>query len=145
MPNLYNNQNELFTPHPCDDTTEMNHDPDIVPTAAPARQREPAWDLIGYWQGDTLVVETVNFGEFRLIRANKILRLLNTLARTRRRSALLCCRQFRNLESTPGGRILMVPGPGKLYEFACHEGNYALGNILRGARELERDALASGE
>ncbi|MEC7613919.1 MAG: hypothetical protein VYA12_11015, partial [Pseudomonadota bacterium] len=34
---------------------------------------------------------------------------------------------------------------GKLYEFACHEGNYALGNILRGARELERDALASAE
>ena len=27
-----------------------------------------------------------------------------------------------------------------LYEYACHEGNYALGNILRGARTEERDA-----
>ena len=30
----------------------------------------------------------------------------------------------------------------KLFEYACHEGNYSFGNILRGARELERDALA---
>ena len=32
----------------------------------------------------------------------------------------------------------------KVFEYACHEGNYALGNILRGARLLEADALAAG-
>ena len=31
-----------------------------------------------------------------------------------------------------------------VYEYACHEGNYSLGNILRGARRLEAEALASG-
>jgi hypothetical protein len=30
-----------------------------------------------------------------------------------------------------------------MYEYACHEGNYALGNILRGARLLEQEALAA--
>ena len=29
-----------------------------------------------------------------------------------------------------------------MYEYACHEGNYSLGGILRGARLLEREALA---
>ena len=32
----------------------------------------------------------------------------------------------------------------RVYEYACHEGNYALGNILRGARLLEADAAATG-
>ena len=30
---------------------------------------------------------------------------------------------------------------GRLYEYACHEGNYSLGNIMRGARLLEGEAL----
>ncbi len=40
-----------------------------------------------------------------------------------------------------------VPWPAsenKVFEYACHEGNYALGNILRGARLLEADTLAAG-
>jgi len=32
------------------------------------------------------------------------------------------------------------PANGLLYEYACHEGNYAMGNILRGARLLEKEA-----
>ena len=31
----------------------------------------------------------------------------------------------------------------KVYEYACHEGNYALGNIMRGARLLEREHVSS--
>ena len=40
-----------------------------------------------------------------------------------------------------------APADEHLYEYACHEGNYALGNIMRGARLLEADAHAgsSGE
>ena len=33
----------------------------------------------------------------------------------------------------------------RVYEYACAEGNYAMGNILRGARLLEKDAAAKGE
>ena len=32
----------------------------------------------------------------------------------------------------------------KVYEYACHEGNYAMGNILRGARLLESEAQGAG-
>jgi hypothetical protein len=32
-----------------------------------------------------------------------------------------------------------------MYEYACHEGNYAMGNILRGARLLESEAQAAGK
>ena len=33
----------------------------------------------------------------------------------------------------------------RLYEYACHEGNYSLGGILRGARILEKDYLEKQE
>jgi hypothetical protein len=38
------------------------------------------------------------------------------------------------------GEFLWPRTPDRLYEYACHEGNYALGNILRGARLLEKEA-----
>ena len=37
------------------------------------------------------------------------------------------------------GRYTWKSSDSKVYEYACHEGNYALGNILRGARQLEQD------
>ena len=36
-------------------------------------------------------------------------------------------------------RVPMSKVSGQMYEYACHEGNYAMGNILRGARLLERE------
>ncbi len=36
------------------------------------------------------------------------------------------------------------PGKGQLYEYACHEGNYAMTDILRGARMEERKGVAAG-
>ena len=42
-----------------------------------------------------------------------------------------------------GGEYVWPPSDGKLYEYACHEGNYALGNIMRGARALENEAIAA--
>jgi hypothetical protein len=38
------------------------------------------------------------------------------------------------------GEYLWPKTPERLYEYACHEGNYAMGDILRGARLLEREA-----
>jgi hypothetical protein len=43
-------------------------------------------------------------------------------------------------DSTWGGEYPWIPTGDKVYEYACHEGNYALGNIMRGARLLEREA-----
>ena len=41
------------------------------------------------------------------------------------------------------GEYVWKTSTDKVYEYACHEGNYAMGNILRGARLLEREAMAA--
>ena len=41
------------------------------------------------------------------------------------------------------GEYFWPASPSKVYEYACHEGNYALGNVMRGARALEREAGAA--
>ena len=41
------------------------------------------------------------------------------------------------------GEYVWRVGEEKVYEYACHEGNYSFGNIMRGARLLEREALAA--
>ena len=43
------------------------------------------------------------------------------------------------------GEYVWKSTDGKVYEYACHEGNYSLGGILRGARLLEREALAQDD
>lgn len=45
-------------------------------------------------------------------------------------------------QTTWTGEYIWRVSDQQLYEYACHEGNYALGNIMRGARILEQDALA---
>ncbi len=40
-----------------------------------------------------------------------------------------------------GGEYIWRASDDRVYEYACHEGNYAMGNILRGARILEKDAM----
>jgi hypothetical protein len=41
-----------------------------------------------------------------------------------------------------GGEYIWKATSERMFEYACHEGNYALGNIMRGARLLEEEALA---
>tara|TARA_B100000282_G_C31417920_1_gene347676 strand:- start:32 stop:493 length:462 start_codon:yes stop_codon:yes gene_type:complete len=152
LPNLYNNHKRIVhTATHVMILTEMNHDARIIRLNSQHRSSAArTWlgDSIGYWQGDTLVVETVNFGEFpALSGANKNLKVTEYFSQhtdggLRYRFVV----DNSEIWSQPWeGEYSWSQAQGKLYEFACHEGNYALGNILRGARELERDALASGE
>ena len=49
-----------------------------------------------------------------------------------------------NVWETPwSGEYVWRSTPNKVFEYACHEGNYALGNVMRGARLLEADAMAA--
>jgi hypothetical protein len=43
-----------------------------------------------------------------------------------------------------GGEYEFTPAKGPLYEYACHEGNYALPGMLAGARRAEADAKKTG-
>ncbi len=49
----------------------------------------------------------------------------------------------KSLSAAWSGEYVWKRNDSKVYEYACHEGNYAMGNMLRGAGLLEREALAA--
>ena len=117
---------------------------------APAEVRSLGGDSIGWWEGDTLVVETTNF----LDRPGVPREGLKVLERFTRQVGGDLLYEFTVHDpdyTAPYGGEFLWPRTDELnYEYACHEGNYAMGNILRGARLLEREyrekkAQAGGE
>ena len=147
LPNYYNNHKRIIqTADHVMILTEMNHDARIVRLNGEHRQASAAsWfgDSIGYWEGETLVVETRHFGEFPpLSGADKNLQVTEYFTRQADGSM-----RYRFVVENPeiwiepwGGEYVWASSDGKIYEYACHEGNYALGNIMRGARELEKES-----
>ena len=104
----------------------------------PADIQSLSGDSIGRWDGDTLVVDTTNFRDMPGPQREK----LHVVERfTPKPDGLLY--QFTVEDSdyvAPySGEFFWPKTPHRLYEYACHEGNYALGNILRGARLLEKE------
>ena len=105
----------------------------------PPEYRSYAGDSIGRWDGDTLVIETRNLlGDWGFHREG-----VHVVERLRFQDAdnLFYEYTVNDPEFTaPYGGSLPWPRTGsQLYEFACHEGNYAMGNTLRGARYLEQE------
>jgi hypothetical protein len=100
-------------------------------------------DSRGHWDGDTLVVDTTNFnGEvsFRGSDAN-----LHLTERFTRVSPDVIRYEFTIDDPTAfmkpwTARIPLNKTNGPVYEYACHEGNYAMTDILSGARAAEKSA-----
>jgi hypothetical protein len=120
---------------------EWMHDARIIrldSEHAPAEMRSVSGDSIGWWEGDTLVVETTNF-----MTANKEPQDTRIVERFSRLSKDALNYDFTVYDpdySAPySGRFPWPQTEDKLYEYACAEGNYAMGNILRGARLLEKE------
>ena len=154
-PSAYNNNIQLFqTSDYVVILHEMVHDVRVIPLdgrdGLPSRIRQWNGDSRGRWEGDTLVVESNNFSDktssfnpasyvaagsgenkrlverFRLVGADTLeyeYTLTDPVTFTRPFTAVLP----------------MKRGVG-IYEYACHEGNYGLYNLLAGAREQERVA-----
>tara|TARA_X000000950_G_C13912462_1_gene659524 strand:+ start:1137 stop:2174 length:1038 start_codon:yes stop_codon:yes gene_type:complete len=151
LPNYYNNHKRIVqTPDHVMILTEMNHDARIIRlNAAHRADGAGTWlgDSVGHWEGETLVIRTKHFSEFpALSGADKNLEVIERLTRLSDGGML-----YRFTVTNPGiwrepwgGEYRWASSQGKVYEYACHEGNYALGNILRGARRLEQ-AAAGGE
>lgn len=103
-------------------------------------------DSIGRYEGDTLVVETTNIPEdqnfFGAWKSLKVTEWFTRISPNR----ILYRFQVEDPEvwDRPwGGEYTFQPLNGRIYEYACHEGNYALPGILAGAREQEKAARAA--
>ena len=145
VPGAYNNNVELFqTPDTVVIVNEMVHDQRIIPLDG-RPQIGPSIRLWmgssrGRWDGDTLVVDTTNFRPtvFRSASAK-----LHLVERFRRVDADTLLYAFTVDDSATWVRpwtaeIPMTRSHDPIFEYACHEGNYSLLNILAGAREQER-------
>ena len=126
--------------------TEMVHDVRIIRVGdklehLPKHIRPWLGDSIGRWEGDTLVVETTNFHPMQSYRgASENLKVTERFTRTGPDTIVY---KFTIEDPT----TFTAPWSGELpfnridemiYEYACHEGNYAMSNILQGERAKER-------
>lgn len=137
---------------------EMNHDARIVPINGKHGSPElPRWlgDSVAHWEGDTLVVDTLHFrpAEASLSAPDFTINFvtsgdLHVVERFTRTDEDTLLYEFTvddpSTWTKPWGGAYPWPATDtRLFEYACHEANYALGNILRGARLAEQEALAS--
>jgi hypothetical protein len=144
---FYNNLHRIVqTPGYVMIETEMIHDARIVrmnQPHVPPTIRKWLGDSVGRWEGDTLVIDTTNFTDktrFRGSSAN--LHVEERISRIDDKTLLY---QFTvddpHTWTKPWKGEYTWPATSDLmYEYACTEGNYALGDILRGARLLEKEA-----
>ncbi|HJN52927.1 MAG: hypothetical protein QGI68_01470 [Pseudomonadales bacterium] len=151
LPVLYNNVKRIVqTPDHVMILTEMVHDARIIRLNSqhlPTEIRRWMGDSIGHWEGDTLVVDTTNFGSRPgLGLASENLHVVERFKRTDDKTLLYSFTvEDPTVWAEPwSGEYPWPATEHSVYEYACHEGNYALGNILRGARLLEAEAEAGG-
>jgi hypothetical protein len=130
----------------------MIHDTRIIPVDGrphlPLSIRLWKGDSVGRWEGDTLVVDTTNFNDgggfygdaggnfgwdrnLHLIERFSLLDKDTLLYRFEVDNPTAFTRPWK-------GELTMTRSTGPMYEFACHEGNYALPNMLSGYRAIER-------
>jgi hypothetical protein len=127
---------------------EMVHDARIVRMNAPHLPKTiRRWmgDSVGHWEGDTLVVDTTNFTDKTRFRGStEDLHVIERFSRIDERTLL-----YRFTVEDPNtwarpwtGEYAWPATDQHIYEYACHEANYALMDILRGARLREAEEAA---
>src|SRR5215213_3690800 len=145
LPNyFYNNLHQIVqTPDHVMILTEMVHDARIVRMNGqhlPPTIRKWMGDSVGRWEGDTLVVDTTNFTDKTRYRGStQNLHIIERFTRVDTKTLLYRFTvEDPDTWPTPWTGEYTWPATDELiYEYACHEGNYAMGNILRGARLKE--------
>ena len=123
--------------------TEEIHDVRIIPTDGrphmPKNIHQWYGDSVGHWEGNTLVIDTTNFTDLSPFRGAQNLHMIERLTRSDQDTIL-----YQFTVEDPGmwtkswsGELPFAKIQGQLYEYACHEANYALADTLRGARVSE--------
>jgi hypothetical protein len=145
-PGAYNNNFQLFqAPQYVVILNEMVHDARIVPLDGRSHGHIRQWkgDSRGHWEGNTLVVDTINFKrETSLPNSGENTHLVERFTRTAADTLLY---EFTVEDPTMWTRpwtavVPMRKSEDLVYEYACHEGNYAMASILAGARAAEKAA-----
>ena len=156
LPNYFYNNNYTIvqTPSHIMIMTEMVHDVRIIPLSQtrqvlPGHIRPWMGDSWGRWEGDTLVVETTNLPIEQVTAYSWLVPTgsenFKVIERFTRAGEFTLNYEFTvidpdSYESEWGGEVPFRRLDGLVYEYACHEGNYSLENVLRGARAEEREA-----
>ena len=152
VPGPYNNNYEIVQTHDyIAIDVEMIHDARIIPLDGrphlSSAIRRWMGDSVGHWEGDTLVIDTTNYTDKTHFRgSDRNLHVIERFKRTGEDSL-----QYRFTIDDPTaftrpwtGEIVMSRAPGPVYEYACHEANYSLANMLSGARAQERAEAREG-
>jgi len=147
-PGAYNNNVQIMqVPGQVVIINEMVHNARIIPTDGRPHTKLRQWsgDSRGRWEGDTLVVETINFRRETSLQGSTADTTL--VERFTRIDPDTIKYEFTVSDphsyTQPWSAMLplsKIPGP--IFEYGCHEGNYALPNILAGARAQEREQPA---
>ena len=154
VPAAYNQNLQVFqTPDHVMLLTEMVHTVRAVPLDGrpplPGHIRQWSGDARGHWEGDTLVIETTNFVDDRrwttsnplgALGSSKRLTLVERLTRVDA-DTLDYTFTVTDPEWWPRPWTASIPmrrSDAPLFEYACHEGNYSMPNMLAGARAEER-------
>jgi hypothetical protein len=153
LPSGYNNNYQIVQSR--DYVTifnEMIHDTRIIPLDGrphlPQNVRLWMGDSRGHWEGDTLVIDTTNFTDKTAFRGAS--EKLHLVERFRRVDAETLLYSFTVDDPSAFAKpwtaeITSTRAVGPIFEYACHEGNYGMTGLLRGARADEKKAAEGAE
>ena len=152
LPLLYNNNYQIVqTKDEVAIVVEMVHDVRHIRLAnghLPADMRVWMGDSVGHWDGDTLVVETTN------LRPEQNFRGASLGSRIVERFTRVAPNQIKysftvddpqTYTAPYTGEVALNATKGPIYEYACHEGNYAMTDMLAGARAQEKKDSSSAQ
>ncbi len=145
LPSAYNNNYQIFqSPGYVAILVEMIHDVRLIPLDGrphiSKNIRQWLGDSRGHWEGNTLVVDTTNFTAKTHVRgSDENLHLIERFTRTDENTILydFTVDDPTAFTRTWKGEAPLTRAPGPIYEYACHEGNYSMENMLKGARSEE--------
>ena len=149
LPNYWYNNNYTIvqTPDHVMILAEMVHDVRVIRLddgpSPPGDLRPWFGESRGHWEGETLVVETRNLNPDHWFMGAPPSEARTVTERFTRVDDETILYEFTiddplTYQEPWGGEIPFKPLDGELYEYACHEGNYAIANVLQGARYQER-------
>ena len=148
LPILYNNHYQIVqSPGYVMILVEMVHDVRIIrldDKPLPPSMRRWMGDSIGHWEGDTLVVETSRFNPIQRFRgSSENFKVIERFTRVADRiiNYAFTIEDPETYTQSWSAEMPLNLTDDRLYEYACHEGNYSLAGVLAGARLAEGEAV----